>query len=319
METLRIIIIGASGYIPTDTTKAVKKTSLPLDVLEATNLCSNSNYKLLVYLVDENMYKYTLTKEDKAILKQYPQNVGRYPLKYQDIFHSRSARVVEKEHSLIFDPFRSTEDHIIYINIVSDDDIYEKVLNRAKSPYDLASMVHTETYKNKYFMCQPVGRFSLLDIVTNFFQGQLLELYNPVSGDLNPNTNDQAVTRILNTGISHLIWYLKAGYDEYKNNLQVPGWVLQCSSCWNQNIIDYYLITPGIPEFQGGSNNIGLIDHDIQIYMNDYSGFRKAITECTLSVLSNYVIKNNIITLDNVKLLGGWKSIKLWESLENKL
>ena len=223
-----------------------------------------------------------------------------------------------------FESFRDSKEKIIYINIVSNNDLFQKVLGRAKSPYDLAFMVHTETYTDKYFLCFPLGRFSLAAVVNALFQNELPPLYNPVSGEVNSSLvfneqrlYDPVLYRIIKTGLEQLVWCLKAGYDNLKNDLQVPGWVLQASSPWNQAIIDYYLIAPGVPEIQGGVNNSGVCDQDIQIYMNEYSGYRKTITDCTLSVLSNFVINNQIVTLDQVRQYQGWKSLPLWEHINS--
>jgi len=322
MEILRIVIIGAAEFISPSNNKI---SSLPEEVEEAISLCEDKDFKLLVYIIDEHLYR--PTKGDKEILKSYPKNVGFYPQKYQDIFHSNSARVVAKDSAEKFDSFRNTKEKIIYINTVSplsatattttgtSDDLFQRVLDRPKSAYDLAFMVHTETFTNKYFLCFQTGKFSLATVVQYFFNDQLKELYNPVSGNVIPSHEDQeAVRRIIKTGLEHLIWYLKAGYLDYENKLQVPCWVLQASSCWNQAIIDHYLIAPGMPEFQGGLKNIGFADQDIQIYMNDYSGFRKAIADCTLAVLSNFVINNKLIAIEQIK---DWKSLDLWTHINS--
>ena len=322
MEVLRVVIIGAAGFVPLDKTKPVQVTSLPDEVEGAVEICNNNGHNLAVYIIDDHLYM--PTKEDKLILKSYPKNVGFYPLKYQDVFHSRCSRVVDREQAVKFESFRDSKEKIIYINIVSNNDLFQKVLGRAKSPYDLAFMVHTETYTDKYFLCFPLGRFSLAAVVNALFQNELPPLYNPVSGEVNSSLvfneqrlYDPVLYRIIKTGLEQLVWCLKAGYDNLKNDLQVPGWVLQASSPWNQAIIDYYLIAPGVPEIQGGVNNSGVCDQDIQIYMNEYSGYRKTITDCTLSVLSNFVINNQIVTLDQVRQYQGWKSLPLWEHINS--
>jgi len=159
MNILRIVIIGAAEYIPLDKTKNSQPSSLPKEVEEATTLCENNNYKLFVYIIDEHLYR--ATKGDKDILKYYPKNVGYYPEKYQDVFHSRCARVVNKEVAEKFDSFRDSPEKIIYINIISENDSFENVLKRDKSHHDLAFMVHTETFTNKYFLCFTPCEFSL--------------------------------------------------------------------------------------------------------------------------------------------------------------
>ena len=133
-------------------------------------------------------------------MKSLPKNVGFYPVRYQDVFHTRSARVVNKEYAERLDHLRNTTDKVIYISLEHTKDIFPLVLGRDKSPYDLAFMVHTEVYDNKYFVCSPAKEITLTTILNQVFDGSLKELENPVSGKLSGNIENPDFYRIIKSG-----------------------------------------------------------------------------------------------------------------------
>lgn len=274
-----------------------------IDVEKVEKICQSNNFKLKIYLIDVNFLNKKISYPE-SITHYYVDDddfedtmtISVFPDPYENLFHTEQERVVASNAKFL-DHLKSTTDPVWYYS-----DLH-------KNGYDLSRSVHTKTFNKKYFNC--IQPYDLVKVVNNIIASKEPELYNPLSGSkiehkLNPNDTEE-LKRTLYLGFYHLYWFLRSGFHLEKKFLNpddpAPGWVFQMSSKWLSLLVDIYDVRPHCP------------DLSVQMQMNESSDFRKMITEGTLAVLSNYIINNNLSTLQNIKDNGGWYNPQIWETL----
>ena len=171
--------------------------------------------------------------------------------------------------------------------------------------------MHTKNFNKKYFNIVDVNIVNIIDSIfkfNNINNTENGELYNPVSGSkIIQKLNHLDEIELKNTlfmGFQHLYWFLRSNFHKSKNFLNpddtAPGWVFQMSSKWLTLLVDVY-------DIKAFSEDI-----TVQLQMSESSDFRNIVTVCTLSVLSNYVINNNLATLEEINKYGGWYNPDIW-------
>lgn len=282
-------------------------TNLPAfeEIIKAEVECSKFGYNLQVYILDPNI-------KNKNI-ENYSDCVRVFDDYYTRVFSSKNERS-SSEHSSIFYPLRTTAEPVLYISSYHN------------NKYSLARSVHTKNYTYKYFECST--NVDIVQIVLNILilLGKLdktyyindtyptSEIYNPLSGGLVTNIYDNDKTEfddIMLMGVKYMVHFMRNDFLNKVSDptISTPNWVYQTSSKWLQMLIDTYDISPGQLDMNVPS------DIDIQMEYNTSSAFRKVIAEGTMSVLSNYLINNNKVTLEQVNSYGGWKKLAFWETL----
>lgn len=100
---------------------------------------------------------------------------------------------------------------------------------------------------------------------------------------------------------------LNAGYLERKNYQKVEDWIISFEHPILKIFKIYHKIETSNPS----------LDFEEEFLVNPQ--FREMILIAIMKIISNYVINNDISTLEKISKIGTWKEKKLWDKLSVKI
>jgi hypothetical protein len=100
---------------------------------------------------------------------------------------------------------------------------------------------------------------------------------------------------------------LEAGYMDLENNKKVDDWIVSFQEPLLQLFVNYTKIETSNPTFT------------VEDEFLDNPVYRKTILLGMLRVLSNFIINNNYITIEEVSKLGTWTNFDTWKKIKEKV
>lgn len=100
---------------------------------------------------------------------------------------------------------------------------------------------------------------------------------------------------------------MEAGYIDLENNKKIDDWIVLFQEPLLQLFVNYTQIETSNPTFTAEDE---FLDNPI---------FRKTILLGMLRVLSNFIINNNYITIEEVSEIGTWTNYDTWKNLKEKI
>lgn len=242
-------------------------------------------------IYDKGTEIFMITSEPKDI--EYPENL--------DIITEQNALDFYKTNNLEY-----YDGHITFVDCTGF----------SKNYLDVMYMLQTGRLDNRsYYVGGKTLKISDYPAIKhyNIFQGEAM------SDNLNKN-DKEAVRSMISTYIEIIKEYLKAGFHERKI-LDIPsGWTLNLATKELCLLIYHYGLFPVAPDF----NPTGVYDpkkyeivkiNPIIEYMHN-SQYRKVVLDGMISIVSNFLVRNEYI---NVRDVDDYYDLKSWKSISKKL
>ena len=158
----------------------------------------------------------------------------------------------------------------------------------------------------------------------NNMQEHFTEDYSIFSGKrMNVINRDTKVSILRSIKLLSDIMYqmLEAGYLEQKNYKKIDDWILS----FEEPILKLFKIYHGFEKVDlneatklltvGTSNSS--VDFEEEFLINPQ--FRQMLTIMLMKIISNFIINNNMVTLETVSELGDWQDKEVWKKLRKKV
>lgn len=114
---------------------------------------------------------------------------------------------------------------------------------------------------------------------------------------------------------------MDAGYLEHKNYKKIDDWILS----FEEPILKLFKIYHGFEKVDlneatklltVGTSNPS-VDFEEEFLINPQ--FRQMLTIMLMKIISNFIINNNMVTLETVSELGDWQDKEVWQKLRKKV
>lgn len=318
-QNLYIVLVGAAG-------NKTSKGQLPElnSIITATDFAKNElKAELEIIIVDPSLNN--AIESDKIKIENYPENVRlpkisvEIPFKFwqldnQGMPPDRNNEVLE------YPPLQEYKDSIPYGDLVDDirdtpnPVIFIDYTGKNKNSYDLMEMLETANFDQRWYIVQkdfnnlydPLSTLKLLK------EKQLPDPYNLYSGlKVESKYEDEAIKYNMSIFCLLLRNYLLAGFDKKEINFLPDPWSLNLNTFALKGLLRYYDLYPdrSIEDKRKYPEREFLVN----------SQYREAVTDVLLKVVSNFLINNSIITIEEFNLMGGVKSVKSWVVAYRKL
>ena len=177
-----------------------------------------------------------------------------------------------------------------------------------KSPLDFRLEYYNIPYNSLVITTQNTDLKDLLkdDNMQDYFS----EDYSIFSGKrMNVINRDTKVSILRSIKLLSDIMYqmLEAGYLEQKNYKKIDDWIISYEEPILKLIKLYHKIETSNPS----------IDFEEEFLINPQ--FRQMNLIIIMKIISNFVINNNMITLEEVSKIGDWEEIEVWKKLRKKV
>jgi hypothetical protein len=281
-QDLLVVMMGAASTI-------TQKGFLP-SLEELMNTKSKKNFRLII--IDPNL-KYVRAAQAR---NSTPTDVLGYVVDDFKLIekYPRWVEISDDHYHSIPDIIRFHTGTVVYVSYLGKN-----------SSYEIMSLLNTYIFSKRTYI-NSTQRVNLLEILSK----PLLEPYNLYSGEIVPRITDEDKRdcyKQLLSGCFMASSFLMAGYDTQKNLCDVESWCLNPETPFTKGCVHVYkLFSP--------------VDDAIPIQqMITNSGYRMQIFNTIARVISNFAIKNNIITPGQAKETGGWFSPRTYELISNSL
>jgi hypothetical protein len=163
-----------------------------------------------------------------------------------------------------------------------------------KNPYDVLAVMKSSKINNRFFAkieLNAQGKFGLN--VTS-----LVDTFSPVgyrqpqaAAELTKMTpgNREVLKNIILEGIDLLRFYIFAGFHLRQNLHPIPGWCFQVNGRWISLVLSVLQIETITPD----------LEHRQEIV--SFACYRETLFYASLAVLSNFIVKFNIVSLDQLR------------------
>jgi len=145
----------------------------------------------------------------------------------------------------------------------------------------------------------------------------LAEEKNNFTNDYNPFTGKKIKTKdiqikkdiIINLKLFSQVMYdmIEAGYMVQENRKKIKDWIVSFEEPILKLFHNYH-------KFET-SNDSYSFEEEFMINPQ----FRQMLTMVMMKIIANFIINNNLITVDQVSKLGNWTEEKTWISLKDKI
>lgn len=301
MNPLHFVVVGTH-------VTAAKDRILPTidQVSDAVKAAADGGYELNLHLIDPSLDESIRQipfkgKEIEAkLVKSYDEHVKLWPISY--------ANWLKKT-----DPIKpkSGEATIYQLNR------YPTPLNREMDSYRMMGLLSLTNGEDKAFIVgiskppdlkQQIEDFIRLktqnlmssgDVVksSDFYGGKAAE------GKLHP-IESKAIQGLFIDTARVIQAYLNAGYHQGRIGQIKENWMMNSESLPMKGFIYYYQLFPEVA------------DRDPQLEMLESGDYRRRLLNLMIQSVSNYVINSELMTIQQIKDVGGWMDIKLWNAIE---
>jgi len=225
------------------------------------------------------------------------QKVFVYNLQLQKLIKPDDKEIIEvdKENSL----FNYTEDFSV-------GDIFVSLEH--KSPLDFRLEYYNIPYNSLVIATEETDLEKLLneDIIQEYF----LEDYAIFSGKritAVKKASKVSILKSLKLLVDVMYQMMEAGYLERKNYKKIDDWIINYEEPILKLVKNYHKI-----ETSNAS-----IDFEEEFLINPQ--FREMNLLIIMKIIANFVINNNMITLEEISKLGEWQEKEVWKKLRKKI
>lgn len=177
-----------------------------------------------------------------------------------------------------------------------------------KTPLDFRLEYYNIPYNSLVIATEETDIKKLLD--KDLIQEHFLEDYPVFSGKkLTAIRKESKITILRSFKILVDVMYqmLEAGYLENKNYKKIDDWIISYEDPILKLIKIYHQIETSNPS----------IDFEEEFLINPQ--FRQMNLLMIMKIIANFVINNNMITLEEVSKLGDWEEKEVWKKLRKKV
>ena len=134
--------------------------------------------------------------------------------------------------------------------------------------------------------------------------------YNIFSGEKILSTSKEIKKDILiNLKLLAKIMYemIEAGYMTQENRKKINDWIISFEEPIQKLFLNYHKI--------GTSNDSYSFEEEFMINPQ----LRQLVITIILKIMANFIINNNLITIDQVSIVGNWSDEKTWLAIKDKV